>query len=313
MRILVSICYWNSADIIHVSLNAALQQTLAPEEILIVDNGSTEPVNGADYSGVSVVRNELDLGSGGAVTTGFIYALAHGYDWVWVLDDDTKPPPDTLELLVELARAGETPGAAKIGIVAPTHNLLNIGRAWQGNRLTPSGPRPAKSHEGEDHFTCDSVIWSGALIRVAAVAEVGFPRVGVRGFWEDFSMDYGDIEYAFRIRSAGYQIVVRNDSVIDHRLGDGTCRRVFGVNFYSTNHSAHRRYLYFRNLIFFWLRLYPRHNWPMLLIWFSYRTSMIVSGILLLERGRGRKLKACLFGIRDGLRGRLDRNFAESR
>ncbi len=313
MRILVSICYWNSADIIRTTLDAVFQQTLAPDEILVVDNGSSEPVNQADYPGVTVVRNELDLGAAGAVTRGFKYALERGYDWVWVFDDDTRPPPDTLERLVELARAAETSGDGKIGIVAPTHKLLNIGRTWKGNLLTPSGPRPARSREGESHCTCDSVIWSGALVRAAVVAEVGLPRVGVRGYWEDFSMDYGDIEYAFRIRSAGYQIIVRTDSVIDHRLGDGMSRRVFGVNFYSTNHGARRRYLYFRNLIFFWLRLYPRHNWPMLLIWFSYRTSVIVSGILLLERGRGPKLKACLYGIRDGLLGRLNGNFAESR
>jgi rhamnosyltransferase len=313
MRILVSICYWNSADIIRDSLGAVLRQTLAPDEVLIVDNGSTEAPDQGGYSGVTFVRSELNLGPGGAATIGFSYALEHGYDWVWLLDDDTKPPPDTLKLLVDLARESETSGAGKIGIVAPSHNLLNIRRAWQGNCLTPSGPRPPRLRDGEDHFTCDSVIWSGALVRVAAVAEVGLPRIGVRGVWEDFSFDYGDIEYAFRIRSAGYLIVVRTDIVIDHRLGDGMSRRVFGVNFYSTNHSAHRRYLYFRNLIFFWLRLYPRHNWPMLLIWFSYRTSIIVSGILFFERGRGRKLKACLYGIRDGLRGRLDGNFVESR
>jgi GT2 family glycosyltransferase len=312
MRILVSICYWNSAEIIRDSLNAVQRQILAPDKILMVDNGSTEPANKADYPGVTVMRSELNLGPGGAATVGFKYALEHDYDWVWLLDDDTKPPPDTLKLLVELARARETSGAGKIGIVAPSHNLLNLGRAWQGNCLTPSGPRPPRLREGEDHLTCDSVIWSGALVRIAAVAEVGLPRIGVHGVWEDFSFDYGDIEYAFRIRSAGYQIAVRTDSIIEHRLGNGIRRELFGVNFYSTNHSANRRYLYFRNLIFFWLRLYPRHNWPMLMIWFSYRTSMIVSGILFFERERGRKLKACLCGIRDGLRGRLDGKFVES-
>jgi len=312
MRILVSICYWNSADIIRDSLDAVQGQTWAPDEILIVDNGSTEAANPARYPAATVVRSELNLGPSGAATISFKYALEHDYDWIWLLDDDTRAPPETLKLLVELALADQTYEAGKIGIVAPSHRLLNLGRGWQGNRLTPSGPRPPRLRGDQDHFTCDSVIWSGALVRTAAVAEVGFPRIGVRGVWEDFSIDYGDIEYAFRIRSAGYQIAVRTDSVIEHRLGSGICRKVFGLNFYSTNHSAHRRYLYFRNLIFFWVRLYPRHNWPMLVIWFSYRTSMIVSGILFFERGRGRKLKACLCGIRDGLRGRLDGNFVES-
>ena len=47
----------------------------------------------------------------------------------------------------------------------------------------------------------------------------------------------------------------------------------------------------------------------MLLIWFFYRLSIILAGIVMLERERGRKIKACFVGIRDGLLGRLDRTF----
>jgi len=49
-----------------------------------------------------------------------------------------------------------------------------------------------------------------------------------------------------------------------------------------------------------------------LLVWFSYRLSVILAGIALLECERGPKLKACLSGIRDGLRGRLDGSFDAS-
>ena len=51
----------------------------------------------------------------------------------------------------------------------------------------------------------------------------------------------------------------------------------------------------------------------MLLVWFGYRLTMILAGIVLLERERSRKLKACFLGIGDGLCGRLDRNFEASR
>ena len=40
---------------------------------------------------------------------------------------------------------------------------------------------------------------------------------------------------------------------------------------------------------------------------FGYRLSMILAGILTLERERIPKIKACFVGIGDGLRGRLDR------
>jgi len=49
----------------------------------------------------------------------------------------------------------------------------------------------------------------------------------------------------------------------------------------------------------------------MLLTWFSYRLAAILAGIIFLESERGPKLKACFWGIRDGLRGHLGGNFSD--
>ena len=183
----------------------------------------------------------------------------------------------------------------------------------RGRMLTPGGPRLPRPSRDRRIVECDSIIWSGALINLAVVGKVGLPRAGKTGPWEDLALDYGDIEYAYRISRAGYRIVVHCDSIIDHPIGRGLHGRILGRDFYSTNHSAFRRYLYFRNLVFFWLRLYHRRNWPLLLIWFGYRFGAILFGIMFLERQRRMKIKACLLGICDGLRGRLDQNFSETR
>jgi hypothetical protein len=47
----------------------------------------------------------------------------------------------------------------------------------------------------------------------------------------------------------------------------------------------------------------------MLLVWFGYRLSTLVGGILLMENERLPKLKACLLGVCDGIRGRMDRKY----
>jgi GT2 family glycosyltransferase len=180
----------------------------------------------------------------------------------------------------------------------------------RGRVLTPGGPRLPPPHDGRT-VECNSIIWSGALINLSVIAKVGLPRAGKTGCWEDLSLDYGDIEYAYRISRAGYRIVVHCDSIIDHPIGRGLHGRILGWDVYSTNHSAFRRYLYFRNLVFFWLKLYHRRNWPLLVIWFGYRFGAILLGIVFLERQRRVKIKACLSGIYNGLRGRLDRNFSE--
>jgi len=209
--------------------------------------------------------------------------------------------------------AGEPDLAREIGVVCCSHNLVKLGRLLHhGRLLTPGGPRLPKLRPDQNCVDCDSVIWSGALINLAVVERVGLPRAGTHGCWEDLSLDYGDTEYTYRIHRAGYKILVHRDSVIDHPLGRGLHRRILGCDFYSSDHPAFRRYLHFRNLVFFWLRLYHKRNWPILLMWFGYRLSTALATIVFLERQRGPKLKACLVGICDGLRGRLDGGFGAS-
>jgi GT2 family glycosyltransferase len=309
VRILIQVHTWNDADVIGTALDAILHQTLSVDEIVIVDNGSADGTAQLEYPDlVTVIRHPVNLGTSGSVKTGLEYARAQGYDWIWVLDADSVPRRDALELLVGLV---ETSGQDQdaIGVVCSSHDLTKLGQMLRGRLLTPGGPRLPKPIEDRNYIACDSVIWSGALINVAVVERIGLPRAGTVGCWQDLSLDYGDTEYTYRIHRAGYRILVHCDSIIDHPVGRGLHGRILGCNLYSTNHSAFRRYLYFRNLIFFWLRIYHRRNWPMLLVWFGYRLGVILAGIILLESERGAKLKACLLGIRDGLRGRLDGSF----
>ena len=309
VRVLVQVHTWNDANVIGVTLQAILRQTLAVEEILIVDNGSIDGTAELPYPRiVTVIRHRLNLGTSGSVKTGLEYARAHGYDWLWVLDADSMPRVDVLELLVRLAEAGGRESRS-VGVVCASHNLVKLGQMLRGRLLTAGGPRPPRLRTDQNHVDCDSVIWSGALINLAVVDRVGLPRAGTLGCWEDLSLDYGDTEYTYRIHRAGYKILVHCDGIIDHPVGRGLHRRILGCDLYTTNHPAFRRYLYFRNLVFFWLRIYHRRNWPMLLVWFGYRLSMILAGILTLERERIPKIKACFVGIGDGLRGRLDRSF----
>src|SRR6266550_3913975 len=107
MRVLVQVHAWNDVDVIGATLEAVLQQTLPVREIVVVDNGSIDGTADLPYQRtVTVIRHRLNLGTSGAVKTGLEYARAHGYEWLWVLDADSVPRPDALELLTELAETG---------------------------------------------------------------------------------------------------------------------------------------------------------------------------------------------------------------
>jgi glycosyltransferase involved in cell wall biosynthesis len=71
-------------------------------DVLVVDDGSTDDTAGrAREAGATVVRLPFNLGIGGAVQTGFVYAREHGYDFMVQVDGDGQHEPDELCRLVD--------------------------------------------------------------------------------------------------------------------------------------------------------------------------------------------------------------------
>ena len=71
-------------------------------DIVVVDDGSADgTAAAAAAAGASVVSLPFNLGIGGAVQTGFKYALEHGYDVAVRLDGDGQHDPTELPKLLE--------------------------------------------------------------------------------------------------------------------------------------------------------------------------------------------------------------------
>ncbi len=92
---------------------ASLARTLAevrakaPDvDVLIVDDGSRdETAKVARAAGIPVVRHPVNLGVGGALQTGFRYAVERGYDIGVQLDADGQHDPGYLGVLLAPMRA----------------------------------------------------------------------------------------------------------------------------------------------------------------------------------------------------------------
>ena len=99
-RVLVIVPAHNEAD----SLPATLAEVRARADwcdVLVVDDGSRDRTSAvAREAGIPVVRHAVNLGVGGALQTGFRYAVAHGYDIGVQLDADGQHDPAFLRDLV---------------------------------------------------------------------------------------------------------------------------------------------------------------------------------------------------------------------
>ena len=77
-------------------------------DVVVIDDGSTDATAEVARSrGAAVVSLPFNLGIGGAVQTGFKYALAHGYELAVRLDGDGQHDPVELPKLIGPVARGE--------------------------------------------------------------------------------------------------------------------------------------------------------------------------------------------------------------
>jgi glycosyltransferase involved in cell wall biosynthesis len=82
----------------------------APEfDVVVVDDGSTDSTAAiAESEGARVLRHPFNLGIGGAVQSGFKFALEYGYDYCVQVDGDGQHDPAELAALKDAMDADPT-------------------------------------------------------------------------------------------------------------------------------------------------------------------------------------------------------------
>jgi rhamnopyranosyl-N-acetylglucosaminyl-diphospho-decaprenol beta-1,3/1,4-galactofuranosyltransferase len=100
-RILAAIVTYNRLALLKRSVEALLSQTHPPDRILVVDNSSTDGTKAwlSAQPGITVIR-QPNSGSAGGCFTAARVAYEEGFDWLWMMDDDTIPRDEALERLV---------------------------------------------------------------------------------------------------------------------------------------------------------------------------------------------------------------------
>jgi glycosyl transferase family 2 len=211
-KLSVVITYFNGADVICDAVRSVLEQTVAPHEIVICDDGSADDLAGALgplREQVKIVRKE-NGGTGSALNAAM--GAAEG-DYVVQLDQDDAFAPRRIEAIAAVLAA-----RADLDIVA-TDAVIELGER-QVTTLSAIDPYPAGDQRAAMIATC-TFLWP--TVRRSLLLDSG-------GWDETFNV-VEDWECALRLVLGGARVAYVHDRLYRWRLTPGSRS--------SSNRAAH--------------------------------------------------------------------------
>jgi GT2 family glycosyltransferase len=214
---------WNGWRDTIACLTTLQNQTAQPLEVFVVDNGSTDDsvshleqfiATAEGETRFQLVCHPNNVGFGSGVNIGIRAAMERNVEFLWLLNNDTVCPPDTLEKL--LRKAARNPTAGVVGTVLYYYDEPARVQAWGGgfiSRWTGTSRHylaPAQQVPGSySTFAC-------VLIRAEVFRQVGL-------LYQGFFMYYDDADFCLRMgEQTNWQIAVAEDTAVLHRESAST-------------------------------------------------------------------------------------------
>ena len=303
MRVLAHIHTFNDTDIIDRTIETLLRQTRPVDGILVVDNASTDgTLDRPSLKKVTVLRHHENLGTSGAIYSGFKFALENGYDWIWIFDADSSPEPDALEKLLDLYASWPRNLREETAFLACLHFNVADGVPRHGGMFTERGLAPNTPVPEARYFPCHFTVWSGCLYWLAAVRRIDLPN-------PNYVLDWGEGEYGYRVMRAGYKGFVCRDAVLHHNIRGYGSVRPAEIQRGSTTVTVYefppiRCYYSCRNMLYFVLYEITQGRRRMFLH-SLLRSAKLTLSFLVRPRNHGKHLRACVRGIWHGITGNI--------
>ena len=161
-----------------------------------------------------LIRSAENLGGAGGFHRGVKAAYDAGHDRIWLMDDDVVPAPECLRVMAE------HPGPALMAVREDRSGRVCEKAATRVRPRPPVGGAP-QARDGRGPLpraapdagrgAAENVAFEGFMVHRRVVDAVGLPDPG-------FFIFYDDVDYAVRVRRAGFQILALRDAVLVRQL-----------------------------------------------------------------------------------------------
>jgi GT2 family glycosyltransferase len=300
-RVAAVVVTYNRREALRSALVGILAQSRPVNEVIVVDNASTDGTAAmveADFPSVRLVRMDDNTGAAGGMAEGLRAGVAAGHDWVWLFDDDDIPDRTALEALLDavddLPQGTGVVGCARVG---DGGRPLRLGLRWRRGHpvASPTVSLAASSIESPevppiaDHapghvappVPLDVVSLSCTLVSVPLVQAIGLPRPG-------YFVMFEDTEYVLRARRAGWQVYALPTVLATSRNMGSADRSPPWRGYYQTRNQ---------------LAMALEHRSPREVGWWAVRTAKLSVGAVLGGDRPAERIRLRVLGAWHGLRG----------
>lgn len=290
-KIMMVVASMNLKDDTITCLDSLIQAGAVPEQIIVVDNASTdgtvEAIRGRYQDKISIIANPENIGLAGASNRGAALAYQKGAEWILLLNNDTEFAPDfftQIEKAIDLGKGYQLFHPAVMYYSDP-EMIWHMGSKripgtliykdiYQGKRYSPDWP---------DLIPVDAASSCALLIKREAYEKIGLfdPKFFI--YWEE-------VDLCWRAYLAGFHVAAMPKVKMWHKVSK-TMNRV----------KARTRYLQTRNQLYFYRKNTRGLQRPVMLLFSIYKS--IVNGIRDLLNHQPELIRSMADGWRDGWRG----------
>ncbi|MDL1870594.1 glycosyltransferase [Deltaproteobacteria bacterium PRO3] len=254
-NIIAVVVTYNRKELLKNCLQKIFFQNVPLQKVIVIDNASTDgtetQVKDSDFfkSGrILYFKLPSNFGGAGGFHEGIKIASTLKPDWIWLMDDDGEPRPDTLSNLLNMPERFLFRGPLIIDILDNQHNRLSfpipiIQKNKKRDLLTIID---AKDNSPFGYIEGYLNPFNGVLLNRKVIDLVGLPC-------PDFFLWGDETEYFLRIKKKGIPIATSTSALFFHP-SDKMNKRKFSVlkkniivNFSNDNF---RSYLLIRNSTF---------------------------------------------------------------
>lgn len=227
----VIIVNYNTRELTKKALEALYDSSVLPEEIIVVDNnssdGSVEMIKN-EFLDVILIESKENLGFARANNSAIREKAAQPY--VWLLNSDTETGEDSLKELFDFMEKNQKVGAVEPLLVYPNGDLQSVGGYFPsiGNVflylfplsyfLSLNVKSKIKSialypqNLPEEGRGLDYVTGAAMFLRKKALDEAGL-------LGEDYFMYFEETDLCWRLKNKGWKVIAINTEPVRHVYG----------------------------------------------------------------------------------------------